>query len=58
MLKISKNWKEDEQGATLVFAGVSLAVLLGFAALTFDLGRVASTQSDMQAFAQSLRQSS
>lgn len=51
MLKISKNWKEDEQGATLVFAGVSLAVLLGFAALTFDLGRVASTQSDMQAFA-------
>jgi Flp pilus assembly protein TadG len=45
------NWKKDEDGGTLVFVGVCLTVLLGFAALTFDVGRVAATQSDMQAFA-------
>jgi Flp pilus assembly protein TadG len=45
------NWRKDEEGGTLVFVGVCLTVLLGFAALTFDLGRVAATQSDLQGFA-------
>ena len=45
------HFKKNEDGATLVFVGVCLAVLMGFAALTFDLGRVAATQSDMQAYA-------
>ena len=51
MLKVMSNWKKSEDGATLVFVGVCLAVLLGLAALTFDLGRVAATQSDLQAYA-------
>ena len=51
MLKVMSNWNKNEEGATLVFVGVCLAVLLGLAALTFDLGRVAATQSDMQAYA-------
>ena len=51
MCKVIRNWKTDETGATLVFVGVCFSVLLGLAALTFDLGRVAATQSDMQAFA-------
>lgn len=51
MFKVMSNFKKDEEGAALVFVGVCLAVLIGFAALTFDLGRVAATQSDMQAYA-------
>ena len=51
MCKVIRNWKTDESGAALVFVGVCFTVLLGLAALTFDLGRVAATQSDMQAFA-------
>ena len=43
-------WKNDEDGATLVFVGVCLTVLLGFAAVTFDLGRQAATRTDMQSF--------
>lgn len=51
MGSVMRDWKHDESGGTLVFVGVCLTVLLGFAALTFDLGRVAATQSDMQSFA-------
>ena len=42
------NWRNDEEGGTHDFVGVCLTVLLGFAAWTFDLGRVAATQSDLQ----------
>lgn len=51
MLKVAKDWKTKEDGGTLAFVGVCLTLLLGFAALTFDLGRMAATQSDMQGFA-------
>jgi hypothetical protein len=51
MFKVLETWKKDEEGGTLVFVGVCLTLLLGFTALTFDLGRVAATQSDMQSFA-------
>jgi hypothetical protein len=40
-----------EDGAVLVLWGLFLAVALGFLALSFDLGRVASTQSELQSYA-------
>ena len=42
---------ESEDGAILPIIGVSLAVFLGLVALSFDLGRLASTQSELQSFA-------
>lgn len=41
----------DENGAILVFWAFALAAMLGLAALSFDLGRIASTQSELQSFA-------
>ncbi|WP_096787454.1 Tad domain-containing protein [Rhodobacter sp. CZR27] len=43
--------REDEEGAILVFWAVALAVMLGMVALSFDMGRMAATQSELQAFA-------
>lgn len=43
-------WREEE-GSVLVLWGLFLAVAFGFMALSFDLGRVASTQSELQSFA-------
>ena len=40
-----------EEGSVLILWGMFLAVAFGFMALSFDLGRVASTQSEMQSFA-------
>lgn len=42
---------KGEDGAILVLWALFLAVAMGFIALTFDLGRVASTQSELQSFA-------
>lgn len=44
----------DEKGNFLVFFGMSVAVLMGMVALAFDLGRAASTQTDLQSFADSV----
>lgn len=41
----------DEGGAVLVLWGMFLAVAFGFLALAVDFGRVASTQSEMQSYA-------
>lgn len=41
----------DETGAILLFWAFALAVVLGIVALSFDLGRVASTQSELQSYA-------
>lgn len=41
----------EERGAILVFWAVSLAVMLGFIALSFDFGRIAATKSELQSFA-------
>ncbi len=40
-----------EEGSVLILWGLFLAVAFGFMALSFDLGRVAGTQSEMQSFA-------
>ena len=41
----------DEAGALLVFWAMALAVILGIVALSFDFGRIAATQSELQAYA-------
>ncbi len=41
----------DESGSLLVFFVVSIVAVLGIVALSFDMGRRASTQTDMQSFA-------
>ncbi|MBT0957522.1 hypothetical protein IV417_08995 [Alphaproteobacteria bacterium KMM 3653] len=43
--------KTDEDGGILVFWSVALVVFLGLLALTFDFGRMASTHSELQSFA-------
>jgi hypothetical protein len=40
----------DESGATLIFWAVSLAMIVGFVALSWDLGRLSASQSEMQSF--------
>ena len=41
----------DEDGAIFVFFALLLAVFLGFIALSFDFGRQAATQSELQSYA-------
>jgi Flp pilus assembly protein TadG len=41
----------DERGAVLVLWALFLAVAFGFLALAFDLGRIATTQTQLQSFA-------
>lgn len=41
----------SEDGGVLVFWGAMLAVMLGLVAMSFDFGRVAITQSELQAYA-------
>jgi len=44
-------FKAADEGALLPWFAISLAVFLGLTALSFDLGRLASTQSELQSFA-------
>ncbi|EYD76710.1 hypothetical protein Rumeso_01668 [Rubellimicrobium mesophilum DSM 19309] len=46
--------RADERGTVLVFVALALAVFLGLVAMSFDLGRVAATQSDLQSFADNM----
>ncbi|WP_298359518.1 pilus assembly protein TadG-related protein [uncultured Litoreibacter sp.] len=41
----------EEAGSVLTFWAASLVVFMGLLALTFDFGRMAATQSELQAFA-------
>ena len=45
-----KAFRRDERGALLVFVAVALAVLLGLVAMSFDIGRIALTQSELQSY--------
>ncbi len=45
------SFTSDEAGAVLVFWAIALAVVLGVVALSFDFGRIAATQSELQAYA-------
>jgi hypothetical protein len=46
-----RQFRQGTDGSILPLFGVALAVCMGFLALTFDLGRMASTQGDLQSFA-------
>ncbi len=53
-MQISRHIKalhRSEGGAILVFWAISIAVILGIVALSFDIGRMASTQSELQSYA-------
>lgn len=53
-MRITKHlhaFRRSDEGSVLVFWGVGLVIFFGFLALTFDFGRMASTQTDLQAFA-------
>lgn len=45
-----RRFGREERGAILVFWGISLAVILIIVALSFDFGRAASTQSELQSY--------
>ncbi|MBV1902484.1 MAG: Tad domain-containing protein [Marinosulfonomonas sp.] len=44
-------FRQEDAGALLVLWAVSIAVILGIVALSFDFGRLASTQSELQSYA-------
>jgi hypothetical protein len=46
-----RSFATRQDGAILPLVAISLAVFLGLVALSFDLGRTASTQSELQSFA-------
>ncbi len=52
--RFTERFRKSESGAVLVFWGVSFAVLFGIVALSFDLGRMAITQTELQSFADSV----
>ncbi|QJF51798.1 Tad domain-containing protein [Roseobacter ponti] len=51
VLQSVNDFHQDEEGGILVFAGLSLAVMFGMAAMVFDMGRMATTQTELQTFA-------
>lgn len=46
-----KRFASDEDGTMLVVWGMSFVVILGIVAMSFDMGRVAVTQTELQSFA-------
>ncbi|MCT8329914.1 pilus assembly protein TadG-related protein [Albidovulum sediminis] len=51
MRRTAARFAKDEDGAILVMVAVSLGVILGMIALSYDLGRIAATQSELQSYA-------
>jgi len=49
-LRKIKQFQGDEEGGVLVFIAICLVVIVGMAAITFDLGRLAATQGDLQSY--------
>lgn len=45
---------QSEDGALLVFWGLTLAIMLGLVAMSFDLGRIGIARSELQSFADSV----
>ena len=50
MYRRLKDFSEDESGTILVFVAMCLVLFLALAAITFDLGRVSATQTDLQSY--------
>ena len=51
MQRHAKKFIRDEEGTILVIVAMSLGMILGMIALSFDLGRIAATQSEIQSYA-------
>lgn len=51
MCALISSFRRDESGAILVLWAAALAVMLGIVALSFDIGRMGATQSELQAYA-------
>ena len=51
LLRNISKFGRDEAGALLVFWAVSLVMIFGLVAMSFDFGRLASTQSELQSYA-------
>ena len=49
-----RDFAEDEEGALIIIVAAALVVLIGLIALSFDLGRVGVTQTDLQGYADSI----
>ncbi|MDE0589522.1 pilus assembly protein [Halocynthiibacter sp. C4] len=52
--KTYQTFVRDESGAALVLWGVSFVIFFGIVALSFDLGRVSITQTELQSYADSV----
>jgi hypothetical protein len=50
MLRQFNKFQNDEHGGVLVFVAICMVVIVGMAAITFDLGRLAATQGDLQSY--------
>lgn len=56
-MRMRMTWRcgrDPEAGSVLVFWGISIVVLLGMVALSFDIGRISATQSELQSYADNL----
>ena len=53
-MTLQQKFRDDEDGTILILFGVSLVVFIGFLAIIFDMGRVTSSQSELQAYADSV----
>jgi Flp pilus assembly protein TadG len=49
--KTLRAFGRDERGAILVFWAIGLGIFLGLVALSLDIGRMASTQTELQSYA-------
>ncbi len=49
-----KDFRASEDGGILVFWAVCLVIFMGLVGLIFDMGRLASTQSELQSYADSV----
>lgn len=51
LVRLFTQWRDDEDGGVMVIFALMLAIFAGVVALSFDFGRSAATQSELQSFA-------
>lgn len=49
--RLFTQWRDDEDGSILIIFALMLAIFAGVVALSYDFGRSAATQSELQSFA-------
>lgn len=49
-----RRFRHDQAGGLLVFWGLALVLFLGFVGMIFDVGRMGTTQAELQSFADSV----